>query len=113
MTVSERMQSRLKNVPGVTSEDIGDWIAEAIAESEITEAENASAVFYLALAIAYDTIAANTAHYFSYTDGEESVNKTNVYANYEKLAANARKNYRKYKRGNGASASYLKRADDR
>ena len=113
MTVSERMKSRLSKVPGVTQDDIDDWIAEAIAESGLTEEENPNAIFYIALAIAYETIATNAANYFSYTDGEESVNKTNVYANYMKLAESARKYYRKYKRGNGASASYLKRADDR
>lgn len=113
MTVSERLQARLNNVPGVTSADIVDWVAEAVAESEITEEENANAVFYLALCIAYETIASNAAHYFKYTDGEEMVDKSNVYANYMQLAKESRKNYRKYKRGNGASQTHVGRADCR
>lgn len=113
MTVSERMQSRLSKVPGVTPSDLADWVAEAIAESGPDAEDNDNALLYLALAIAYESIASNAAHYFKYTDGEESVDKSNVYANYLQLAKDARKQYRRYRRGNGASQSFSERADRR
>lgn len=113
MAVSDRLSARLSKVPGVTSADIADWTAEAKTESGLAEGENDNALYYLALAIAYETIAGDAARYFSYTDGEESVNKTGIFANYMTLARNARKNYRKYRRGNGASQTFAKRADGR
>lgn len=113
MAVSERLATRLNNVPGVTSADIVVWVAEAVAESDITEEENENAVLYLALSIGYEVIASNAAHYFKYTDGEESVDKSNVYDNYMQLAKESRKQYRKYKRGNGANQSHVGRADCR
>ena len=113
MLVFERLKERLKNVPGVTDADITAWADESVAESGISEEENDNAVLYLALAIAYESIAGNAARFFKYTDGEESVDKTNVFANYMELAKDARKQYRKYRRGNGASQSHVKRADGR
>ncbi|WHY01870.1 hypothetical protein QNH29_06475 [Neobacillus sp. DY30] len=107
------MQTRLAKVPGVTPYDVAMWAEESETESGLTESENENAVFYLALAIAYETIAANAAQFFKYTDGEESVDKTNIHANYVKLATAARKNYRKYLRGRGASQSHTGRADER
>lgn len=111
MTVSERLQSRLSKVPGVTLADIDAWLAEALVESDFTEEENANAVFYLALSFAYEAIAADSASYFKYTDGEESVDKSMIFENYKKLATESRKQYRKYRRGKGASQMFLKRAD--
>lgn len=113
MSVFERLKERLKNVPGVTDADITAWAGESVAESGISEEENDNAVLYLALAIAYESIAGNAARFFKYTDGEESVDKTNIFANYTQLAKDARKQYRKYRRGNGASQSHVARADRR
>ncbi|EEL84647.1 hypothetical protein bcere0029_56370 [Bacillus cereus AH1272] len=107
------MESRLAKVPKVTPEDIGNWLAEAETESELTEELNANAVFYLALSFAYESIAADAARYFSYTDGEESVDKSMIFANYKKLSADALKKYRKYRRGKGTHQTFAKRADGR
>lgn len=114
MSVFDRLKNRLKNVPGVTDADITTWVSEAETESEITEADNANAVYYLALAIAYETIAQDAARYFSYKDSEESVDKKNIFANYMQLASNARTNFRKQARGRfGATQTHLGRADNR
>ncbi len=113
MSVAERLKNRLKNVPGVTDPDIEAWVSEAEQESGMTEDENADAIFYLALSIAYEYVATNAANFFSYQDGEESVDKTKVFDNYMQLAANARTNYRKYRRGKGASQTHVARADNR
>lgn len=113
MAVSDRLENRLSKVPGVTPADVSTWEQEAVTESGLTEEENENAVFYLALAIAYETIAGNAAHFFKYTDGEESVDKSNIFANCMKLAKEARKNYRKQVRGRfGASQSHAARADE-
>lgn len=113
MSVEERLKNRLQNVSGVTDADIEAWVSEAKHEADLTEAENADAVFYLALTIAYEFIATNAANYFKYTDGEESVDKSMVFDNYLKLAEQARKQYRKYRRGRGASQTHVGRADCR
>ncbi|MEH7457728.1 hypothetical protein V7183_10945 [Bacillus sp. JJ1127] len=113
MKVSERLKSRLSKVPGVTTDDIDGWLAEAETESELTEEENPNAVFYLALSFAYEAIAANAARFFKYTDGEEAVDKSMIFANYQKLALDNRKKYRKYRRGKGTHQTFAKRADGR
>lgn len=112
MSVKNRLKTRLKKVPGVTETDLTEWVAESVAESGFVEEENANAVLYLALAIAYETIAGDSARFFSYTDGEEAVDKSNVFANYMRLAQSSRKQYRGYIRGRGASQTHAKRADE-
>lgn len=114
MAVSERLERRLSKVPGVTTEDIAMWVIESVTESGITEEENENAVFYLALAIAYETIASDAARFFSYGDAEENVDKSNIFANYMSLAKDARKNYRKQIRGRfAASQTHVGRMDKR
>jgi hypothetical protein len=114
MELDERLSSRLSKVPGVTLADIMNWIEEAEVESDLTKEENPNAVFYLSLAVAYECIAGDAARYFKFTDGEESIDKSNIFSNYMKLAKDARKNYSKQVRGRyGASQSHAGRADNR
>jgi hypothetical protein len=110
--ILERVQNRLNKVPGVTSVDIITWISDSEAESGLTTGENDNAVFYLTLSIAYETIASNSAHYFKFTDGEETVDKTSIFANYTTLAKEARRHFRKQVRGGfGAQQTHTARAD--
>lgn len=112
-SVKERLTKRLSNIYGVTPEDISDWLSEAEAEFEGQD-ENDNALFYLALYIAYETIASDSARFFSYKDGEESVDKSMIFENYMKLAKQARRNYSRYLRGGfAASQTHLGRADDK
>jgi hypothetical protein len=116
MTLSERLTSRFRNVPGVTSDDIADWIAEAEAESGFTaddpENDRNNALLYLSLSIAYSIIAADAARFFRYSDADESVDKTGIAERYITLSAQARRLYSVHLRGGfRASASYLDRAD--
>lgn len=114
MSVFDRLKNILKNVPGVTDDGIKAWVSEAETESNLTEDENANAVYYLALALAYESIALDAARFFSYTDAEESVDKTKIFDNYMQLAANARTNFRKQARGRfGATQTHVGRADNR
>jgi hypothetical protein len=114
MAVSDRLETRLKNVPGITSADIVEWIAEAMDESGLADdGTNDNTLLYLSLAIAYETVAQDAARFFKYTDGDESVDKTHVFENYTKLAAAARASYRKYRNGGGSATYTPARADGR
>jgi hypothetical protein len=115
-TLAERLTTRFRGVPNVTTSDIADWIAEAEAESGYNadgtdDDDKNNALLYLALSIAYSIIAADAARFFSYRDAEESVDKTMISAQYIKLSANARKQYVRELRGGFASATYANRAD--
>lgn len=113
-TVEERLTQRLSKVPGVTPVDIAEWVTEAEAEFEGQDPENETALLYLALYLAYETISSDAARFFKYTDGEEAVDKSMIFDNYMKLAKNARRNYSRYLRGGfGASQTHLGRADDK
>lgn len=114
MAVSYRLTVRLEKIPGVIAPDIAEWLEEALAEATVTEEENENAVLYLALAIAYESLALAEARSFKFTDGEESVDKTNVYGNYVALAKDARKQYRTHLKGfTGASQTHVGRMDKR
>lgn len=111
--VFDRLTKRLSKVPGVTPDDISDWLAEAEAEFEGQD-ENDNALFYLALYIAYESIASDAARFFSFRDGEESIDKSMIFENYILLAKEARKNYSRYLRGGfAASQTHLGRADNK
>lgn len=111
--VKERLTKRLSKIPGVTPEDITDWLSEAEAEFEGQD-DNGTALMYLALYIAYETIASDAARFFSFRDGEESIDKSMIFENYMKLAKQARRNYSRYLRGGfGSSQTHLGRADDK
>ena len=113
MKVSERLESRLAKVPKVTPEDIGNWLAEAETESELTEELNANAVFYLALSFAYESIAADAGAIFLIQMAKNRLINQRSFANYKKLSADALKKYRKYRRGKGTHQTFAKRADGR
>lgn len=108
MAISTRLTKRFRNVPGVTATDVTDWIAEAETESGLSENETDNgdnALLYLAYALGCEAIATDAARYFRYTDAEETVDKTGVFANYTKLADTARIRYSRYKNG-GKSFMY-------
>jgi hypothetical protein len=116
VALAERLTSRFRNVPGVATTDITDWIAEAEEESGFTADDTTddrnNALLYLALSIAYSIIAADAARFFSYRDAEESVDKRGIADEYMKLSVWARRQYSVQLRGGyRASASYPDRAD--
>jgi hypothetical protein len=115
-TLQERLTKRFGSVPGVTFEDVADWLSEAREESGLLEGDVVSennALLYLAFSIGCRTIATDAARYFKYSDGEESVDKTNIFENYIKLSLDALRQYRYHKEGGGSRTLTPKRADDR
>lgn len=116
MAISDRLIKRFRNVPGATSADIADWIAEAQTESGLKEGENSNddnAILYLAFSIGCRVIATDAARYFKYTDGEESVDKSDIYEKYLRLSLDAYHQYRYYRDGGGSRTIAPKRVDGR
>lgn len=115
-TLQERLTKRFRNVPGVTADDIADWLSEAYDESGLSEGlETAAdnALLYLAFSIGCKTIATDAARYFTYRDGEEQIDKTNIFENYMRLSLEALPQYRYYKNGGGSRTLTPKRVDER
>jgi hypothetical protein len=115
-TIEERLMTRFKNVPGVTLGETADWLAEAIEESGISEGDVVSdnnALLYLAFSIGCKAISTDAARFFKYADGEESIDKTNIFENYMRLSLDALAHYRYYKNGGGSRTITPKRADER
>jgi hypothetical protein len=115
-TIEERLTKRFHEVPGVTWNEIADWLTEAQDESGIVEGDVVSdnnALLYLAFSIGCKVIATDAARFFKYADGEENVDKTNIFENYMRLSLDALSHYRYYKNGGGSRTVTPKRADER
>jgi hypothetical protein len=115
-TLEERLIIRFKNVPGVTWVEVADWLTEAKEESGLVEGNVVSdnnALIYLAYSMGCKAIATDAARFFKYSDGEENVDKTNIFENYMRLSLDALPQYRYYKNGGGSRTVTPKRADER
>jgi hypothetical protein len=113
-TLDERLTIRFRNVPGVTSVDVADWLSEAQDESGLVEGDVVSdnnALLYLAFSIGCRAIATDAARFFKYTDGEEIVDKTNIFENYMRLSLEALQQYRYHKNGGGSRTITPNRVD--
>lgn len=113
--LSERLQKRFKNVPNVTSEDVSDWLEEALLEHGLSSSsnvpiDNESIILLFAQSHGAQQIAMSTAHYFKYTDGDEQVDKTVVSEQYRKLAMDLRAEYDR-KKASTSSVKFMRRLD--
>ena len=91
------IHSRFGNVPGLTASDVESVVNELVTvfgldENDIPVVDITKFLSYGSAELAMK-IALNTAHYFQFTDGEESVNKSMVSENYRKLAAEYRRQF--------------------
>lgn len=105
-TLQERVARKFNKVPGVTSEDVAGWLTDAHEESELVEGDERhtdTALVYLAYALGCKDIAADAARFFSFSDKDESVDKTNIFDNYMRLSSDAYRSYRKHKNGGGGT----------
>lgn len=115
-TIGERLTKRLRNVPGVTTDEIADWVTEAEEESGLiqgVETSEDNAILYLALSIGCKVIATDAARFFNYKDADESIDKTKIFENYMRLSSNAIARYSYHKSGGESRTLTPKRADDR
>ena len=115
-TIGERLTKRFRNVPGVTTDDIADWVTEAEEESGLIEGVTApedNALLYLALSIGCKVIAADAARFFTYKDSDETIDKTKIFDNYMRLSSDALARFVYHKNGGGSRTLTPKRADER
>lgn len=113
---------RFKGVPNVTLDDTDDWIMASMTEHGF-EAEDDVPLEFMPLILLFaeadgaGLIALQTAYYFSYKDGEESVDKRGVSEQYRKIATELWKKYAVKKSDSGliggASAFHISRRVDR
>lgn len=105
--LSTSLLKRFKDVPNVTIEDTNGWVERSFLEHGFAnEADVPSDQVLLVLMYAeWDgtlQISLKAAHYFEYTDSEESVDKRNISEQYRNVAAELWKNYeRKKAQGSG------------
>lgn len=104
--LSGRLLRRFKNVPNVDLEDATDWVTLAMAEhgfepDEDVPTEFVTLILLYAEADGAGLIALQTAYYFSYKDGEESVDKRGVSEQYRKVATELWKKYERKRADSG------------
>lgn len=115
--LAERLLTRFKGVPNFTISDAEELISDAMqvhgfAPDSDVPTDSINVVLLYAQAEGAQQIALGSAHYFSYTDGEEGVDKTKVFDNYMKLAQYIRGQYdAENARKSGVKISYMKRVD--
>ena len=117
--MSERLFKRFKGVPNITLEDATDWTEDAMLEHGYAVVSNVPAeqerlILLFAQSQGAHQIAISTAHYFSYTDGEEQVDKSMISENYRNLASDLRNQYDRLKAegaGRGSNFKAMRRLD--
>lgn len=96
--VSERLLKRFKGVPNYGIDDATFAVEDALATIGYTAADDVpidkvSRLLLLAQSESAYSIAFSVAHYFSWSDGEESINKSMVSDKYLALAKDLRERY--------------------
>lgn len=115
--LSERLLKRFKGVPNITIEDAADWTEEAVLEhgystSDTVPSDKDSLILLYAQLQGASQIALATAHFFTYRDGEEQVDKSKVSEQYRKLSQDLRAEYeRKKSVVSGSTMAFPKRVD--
>ncbi len=115
--LTERLLRRFKGVPGFEEADASDLIKEAMqahgyALEDSVSSDDITLVMLYAQVQAAWQIAFSVAHYFKFTDGEESVDKSMISDNYRKLASDLQADYDEEKgRKHKSSFRLMKRID--
>jgi len=96
--LSQRLFKRFKGVPNITIEDATDWTEEAMLEHGYSSngtvpSDKESLILLYAQYEGARQISISTAHYFTYTDAEEQVDKTMVSEQYRKLSLDLKAEY--------------------
>lgn len=116
--LAERLLRRFKGVPNFTVEDARELIDDAmqahgLSPSDGVPADKQTMILLYAQHEGAWSVAMSVAHYFKYTDGEESVDKSMVSENYRKLARDLRDDYEREKSRIDGSAFVVMRRIDR
>lgn len=96
--LAERLLRKFKGVPGFDEEDATDAIEDALLAHGYSPSDSVPEddIRLILLHAQYKSawkIAFSTAHYFKFTDGEESVDKSMISDNYRKLALSLESEY--------------------
>lgn len=89
--LADRLYKRFKGVPGFTEEEAFEIVEDAMqtygyAPTDSVPNDKINLIMLRAQAQGAWNIAFSVAHYFRFTDGEESVDKSMVSSNYRELA---------------------------
>lgn len=118
----EAIEQRYTDVPNVTDTDVELWVVTALAEHGLTKndvisSEVAALVMLHAEADGASQIAFKTAHYFKFSDKDESVDKSMISQNYREAADALWARYRRKRAegvgGIGGSVMHFMRRIDR
>ncbi len=96
--LAERLYRMFKSIPGFTEEEAAEIVEDAMEEHGYAPSDGVPkdrirmVLLYAQIQTAWQ-IAFSVAHYFRYTDGEESVDKSMVSENYRKLAKDLQAEY--------------------
>src|SRR5690625_7636762 len=91
--LSERLYRRFKGVPNFDEIDAKELVEESLEVHDV-DASDDLVLMYAQVQGAWQ-IAFSVAHYFKFSDGEESVDKSLVAENYRKLAKDLQSQYDK------------------
>ena len=118
--LSATLLRRFRGVPLVDLEDTTDWIERAMLEHGFNPNSNVpqDATLLVLLFAEWDgtlQISLKTAHYFSYKDAEESVDKRIISEQFRKVASELQKRYEKKKLSSdlGGQGFYIMTRADR
>src|SRR5690625_4621343 len=115
--LAERLYRMFKGVPGFSENDALELIEDAMrahgyAPTDSVPQDEVKLVLLFAQKEGALQIAFSVAHYFKFTDGEESVDKSMVARNYRELAKDIQEEYDEEKaRLLGSSFRVMKRLD--
>lgn len=95
-----RLMARFRNVPSVDTADATEWVETAVmvlGKDEPFTQKESLAVLYYAVAEGARNIALRVAHYFNFSDGDESVDKKGLSDYYLKMASEYERLYERQK----------------
>lgn len=112
-TLSKRLHRRFKDVPYLDEEDTEEWIETAMNEhgfdmQEEVPSEYVSLVLLYAEADGAAQIALRTASFFSFVDKDESIDKTNIAAEYRRMAKELWRRYDRKRNSDILTSKYSK-----
>lgn len=85
----KKLELKFQGIPNLSSEVVGEWLDEALAEEGFASSSEVPDVavhriLLCAQIIGVESLALNSAHYFNFRDGEESISKGSISSNYLK-----------------------------
>lgn len=100
--LADRLLSRFKDVPNVTLEDATNWVELSMNEHGFVATDDVptsavSLILLYAEADGASQIALRTAHYFSFVDKDESIDKSSISTRYRTIASELWERYRRKK----------------